>query len=172
MGRCAKHRWAGKKTGPNPTDRAKSGTKHSVIVESHGLPLGIVVAGANCPDLLLLAETLDAIVIPRPTPGPGGNNVCLDKGYEAPRCYAALAERGYVEHISTKHKAKQPQREIPGYRPRRWVVEACNSWFNRFRKILVSFEKLERTRLALMHLACAYIVFHRMRSFTTRADVS
>lgn len=37
----------------------------------------------------------------------------------------------------------------------RWVVEACHGWFNRFRKLLVRYEKQEHTFLALNHLAAA-----------------
>ena len=28
-----------------------------------------------------------------------------------------------------------------GYKARRWIVEVAHSWFNRFRKLLVRFEK-------------------------------
>ncbi|MDR2698048.1 MAG: transposase, partial [Holophagales bacterium] len=37
----------------------------------------------------------------------------------------------------------------PGAKARRWVVEAAHGWLNRFRKLLVRFEKLERSYLAL-----------------------
>ena len=53
-------------TGPNPTDRGKSGTKRSQLCEGHGLPLAIAVDGANIHDTRLVAPTLDAIVIARP----------------------------------------------------------------------------------------------------------
>jgi putative transposase len=34
----------GKSTGPNPTDRVKSGTKHSLLVDDgQGIPIGITV---------------------------------------------------------------------------------------------------------------------------------
>ena len=59
-----KSRFEGGARGPNPTDRAKMGTKKSVIVEQHGGPLGAVIAGANVHDTKLLAQTIDAIVIP------------------------------------------------------------------------------------------------------------
>src|ERR1700730_9998141 len=35
------------KTGPNPTDRAKRGVKRSLLVEGHGIPIGLEVEGAN-----------------------------------------------------------------------------------------------------------------------------
>ena len=52
--------------GPNPTDRAKAGSKRSVLVDGSGGPLSVVVAGANVHDTKLLALTLEAIVVERP----------------------------------------------------------------------------------------------------------
>jgi hypothetical protein len=40
-------------------------------------------------------------------------------------------------------------------------VEAAHSWMNRFRKILVRFEKLESSYLGLLMLACAFIAFRK-----------
>ena len=73
----------GKKTGPNPTDRAKKGTKRSLLTEANGVPLAIVVAGANRNDFKLARDTVESIVIDRPRPTrlePQG--LCLDKGYD------------------------------------------------------------------------------------------
>ena len=112
------------------------------------------------------------MVLPRPqAPADRPPNVALDAGYDAPQCYIAVAERGYVSHIRSRKAEQEQWREIPGYRPRRWVVEVGHAWLNRFRKILVSFEKLDSTRLALLQFACAYIVLHHARLFKNRADV-
>ncbi|MEM9998978.1 MAG: transposase, partial [Bacteroidota bacterium] len=47
------------------------------------------------------------------------------------------------------------------YRARRWVVEAAHSWLNRFRRLLVRWEKKVINHAALLHLACAVIVWRR-----------
>ena len=54
--------------GKNPTDRAKNGTKQSVLVERDGGPLAVVIAGANVVDQKLLEATIEAIVVERPDP--------------------------------------------------------------------------------------------------------
>ncbi len=41
--------------------------------------------------------------------------------------------------------------------------EVCHSWFNRFRKLLVRYEKLERSFLALNHLAAAIIASRKVK---------
>ena len=56
----------GKKTGKNPTDRAKSGVKRSLLTEGHGVPLGLAVDGANRHDMKLVRSTLDSMVVERP----------------------------------------------------------------------------------------------------------
>ena len=58
----------GKKTGPNPTDRAKDGTKRSLLTEADGIPVGIAVEGANRNDFKMVEETIESIPIRRPKP--------------------------------------------------------------------------------------------------------
>lgn len=97
----------GQKTGPNPTDRAKRGTKRSLLVDEHGMPLGLVVSGANTPDRQLLRATLTSGPAERPDPAETPQHLCLDKGYsDAPS--AAIAEaQGYTLHVPDKANAKK-----------------------------------------------------------------
>ena len=74
----------GESTGKNPTDRGKSGSKRSVLVDQRGAPLGMEIEGANIPDMCMLADTLEAILIQRQ--GDDLENLCLDKGYDTRAC--------------------------------------------------------------------------------------
>ena len=149
-------------TGPNPTDRAKSGTKRSMHTDGGGIPIGATVAGANRPDLTLLADTLAATVIERPTPTvEAPQNLCLDAGYDNGPCRMIVEEAGLVAHIHSRKAEVVFKKTIPDYKARRWVVERVLSWINRFRKLLVRFEKLFATHYALLCLCCAYIAFKR-----------
>jgi putative transposase len=133
-----------------------------VLTDGRGLPIAIVVAGANRHDMKLLAETLDAVVVERPEPTAAApQHVCLDKGYDYEECRQVAERHEYIPHIRSRGEEQGEKREIPGYRPRRWVVEVCHSWLNRFRKLLVRFEKKLETHLALLQFACAYIVLKR-----------
>ena len=83
MGRWARHPSVGGKTGPNPTDRAKCGTKRSLLTDARGTPLSVVVAGANRNDHTVMGETLEAIPVARPQPSDEDpQHLCLDKGYD------------------------------------------------------------------------------------------
>ena len=45
----------------------------------------------------------------------------------------------------------EAQKLRPSGESHRWVVEVCHSGFNRFRKLFVRYEKLERSFVALNH---------------------
>ena len=97
----------GQKTGPNPTDRSKGGTKRSLLVDERGVPLGLAVSGANTPDGQLLEATLTSGPVERPDPSETPQHLCLDKAYsDAPSAAVAQAQ-GYVLHVPDKANAKK-----------------------------------------------------------------
>src|SRR2546422_2182640 len=107
-GRSPKLRWAGKKTGPNPTDRAKDGVKRSLLTDGAGVPLGVAVDGANRNDFKLARATLESIPIPRPEPtAEAPQGLCLDKGYDYEEVRDLLAEFGYTAHIRCRGEEAQ-----------------------------------------------------------------
>ena len=99
-GAMGKARLGGDEVGPNPTDRAKNGTKKSILTDRHGGPLSVVVAGANVVDAKLLDQTIEAIVVDRPKPTQKKpQHLCLDKGYDNPSGKAAVEKHQYTSHI-------------------------------------------------------------------------
>jgi transposase len=119
------------------------------------------VAGANRPDMKLVEATLESIPVERPEPTPATpQHLCADKGYDFPSVRTLVETWGYTAHIPAK-KAKgatpAKREKIPGYRARRWVVERTHSWMNRFRRLLIRWEKKVPNYKAFLHLACAWI---------------
>lgn len=150
----------GGNTGPNPTDRAKKGTKRSLICDGGGLPLGVVVDGANRNDHKLARSTIEGVIVARPEPtADAPQGLCLDKGYDYPETRLIAAEFGFTLHLRTRGEEAQALREEAGYRARRWVVERAHSWLNRFRRLLIRWEKKPENYLAMLHLACAVITW-------------
>lgn len=150
----------GKTTGPNPTDRAKSGVKRSLLTEGQGVPVGVVVAGANRPDMQLVKDTVDSVVVPRPRPTrkrPQG--LCLDKGDDYAAVRDTLQEFGFTAHIRARGEEARALKRQAGVRARRWVVERTHSWRNRFRRVLLRWDKKGENSLAFLHFACALIAF-------------
>jgi putative transposase len=120
----------------------------------------VAVAGANRHDMKLAKPTLENIVIDRPDPTKKHpQNMCLDKGFDFPEIDELVAEWGYTAHIARKGVDQSKRKRIPGYRSRRWVVERTHSWMNKFRRLLIRWEKKEENYLAMLHLACACITY-------------
>ena len=150
----------GKKTGPNPTDRAKDGVKRSVLTEASGVPIGVAIEGANRNDFKMVGATLKSIPIPRPKPTrkcPQG--LCLDKGYDYDETRDLVREFGYTAHIRARGEEAQAIKHEAGFKARRWVVERTHSWMNRFRRILTRWEKKAENYLGLLHWVCAIITY-------------
>lgn len=97
----------GGKTGPNPTDRAKRGTKRSLLVDERGAPLGLVVSGAHTPDGNLLEATLASMPIERPDPQTTPQNLSLDKAYSDAPSAAIAHAYGYEIHVPDRVNAKK-----------------------------------------------------------------
>jgi putative transposase len=150
----------GEKTGPNPTDRGKSGVKRSLLTEGHGLPIGLTIEGANRHDMKLVRPTIESIIVDRPEPSeeqPQG--MCLDNGYDYDEVRDILHEFGFTAHIRPRgEEAKAIQREA-GFKARRWVVERAHSSMNRFRRLLIRWDKKPENYLAFLHFACGLIAF-------------
>lgn len=160
MARKQKRRWAGKKTGPNPTDRAKCGVKRSLLTEAHGVPLGLVVAGANRHDMKLVTQTVESLVVQRPHPTKKRpQRMCLDKGYDYEEVRDTLREFGFTAHIRLRGEEARGLKHRAGLKARRWVVERTHSWMNRFRRVLIRWDKAVANYLAFLHFACALIAF-------------
>jgi transposase len=151
---------AGKKSGPNPTDRPKKGVKRSLLTEAHGVPVGLVVEGANRNDFKMMKETLESIPVKRPKPTrKKSQGLCLDKGYDYDEVRDLAKEFGYTAHIRTRGEEAQTLKRQAGFKARRWVVERTHSWMNRFRRILIRWDKKAENYLGLLHLVCAVITY-------------
>lgn len=147
----------GEETGPNPTDRGKCGAKRHLLTEGHGLPVGLVITGANRHDKTQVEAVLDARAV---ISFEAEQHLCADKGYDYDDVRQALSVAGYRSHILGRGQERLAL-SLPGYRARRWVVESTHSWLNRFRRLLVRWEKKAANYLGMLHLACAVIVWRR-----------
>lgn len=127
----------------------------------------MVVAGANVHDAKLLRATLKAVVVERPQPTETTpQHLCLDKGYDNPTGWAALAESNYTPHIRRIGEEKLDATGRKRYPARRWVVERTFGWLSKCRAILVRWDKKSRNYLGLVQLACALLWYRRHQRIT------
>ena len=152
----------GKKVGKNPTDRGKLGTKRSILTDGHGVPVGLAVDGANRNDFKLARETIESLAVDRPDSTPDApQGMCLDKGYDYDEVRALLEEFGFTAHIRARGEEAQALQQEVGFKAHRWVVERTHSWMNRFRRVLIRWDKKVCNYLGFLHLACAYITYRQ-----------
>ena len=132
-------------------------------MDGRGVPLSLIVTGANVHDSKKLGAVLDAIMVERADPSFRRNkHLCADAGYRGADNLDTIVSHGYIPHVVDRRTEADKKRKHPERKARRWVVEASHSWFNRFRKLLVRYEKLERSYVALCQLAAAIIAFRKI----------
>lgn len=148
----------GASTGPNPTDRAKAGTKRHLVTDAQGIPLAVTLTGANTHDVRAAEPTVQAIP---PIRGPRGrprrrpHRVVGDKGYDSDPLRQTLRQLG----IQPEFPKRRTQDCLGRHR---WVVERTISWLNRFRRLRIRYERLPSLHLAFLQLGCALICWHAL----------
>jgi putative transposase len=150
-------------TGHNPTDRSKLGSKRHILTDKNGIPLSIVITSANTHDVTVAIDTVDSIVIKRPSYNKSSKhkqNLCFDKAYHSNEVEQEIIKRGYIPHI--RHRREEKKKNNKSYPARRWVVERTNSWHNRFRKLFTRYEKKEENYFGLVELANSLIVYRKL----------
>ena len=151
----------GTQTGPNPTDRAKRGSKRHLICDGHGVPLAVRLTGANRNDSQEALALVDAIP---PLHGKRGRPRCRpvcvvgDRGYDAAGIRYGLRARHILPLLAmrrTKHGS--------GLGRWRWVVERTFAWLNQFRRLRVRYDKRAEIHEAFLSLGCVWICWQSLR---------
>jgi transposase len=137
--------------------------KRHVLTDGRGVPLSVCITGANIHDKWMVGEVLDGVVIRAPRGPRRPEHLCLDKGYDYADAEAAVRARGIRPHI--RRRGEPPLMGCVNGKPRRWVVERTNSWHNRFRSLLIRWERKGDNYLALVQLGCALIAFQQASWF-------
>lgn len=151
----AKAPLGGAETGPNPTDRRKLGSKLHVLTDAQGIPVAVVLSGANTPDINRLLPLLVAVPPVRGKPGPPRRRfdyLLGDRGYDSDphrRLVRWLGSIPILGRRRTEHGS--------GLGIFRWVIERTNSWLHGFGRVRRRLDKLPALQMAFAHLACAFI---------------
>jgi transposase len=157
----------GEGTGPNPTDRGKSGWKWSLATDRHGIPLGWAVDAANRNDQLLVAPTLDAV-------GARGllaeiGTLHLDRGYNSSRVLRDCADRDLTDVVCPKCRPAGEGRvktRVPlGLR---WPVERTNSWLSNFGQLRRNTDRFIHQRLAQLAVAITLVIAVKLVKWADR----
>lgn len=150
----------GEKTGPNPTDRRKPGSKHHVLSDANGIPLNAILTGANRHDVTQLLPLVDSIT---PIAGKPGHPKKRPVSLYADRAYDSQPHRDELRHRGIEpHLAKRNTPHGSGLGVYRWVAERTLSWLHQFRRLRIRFERRADIHEAFMELGESLICFRTL----------
>ncbi|RKH46771.1 IS5 family transposase [Corallococcus sicarius] len=147
-------------TGPSPTDRAKAGSKHHLLVEVHGLPLTESVTAANVHDThepFPLVDSVPAVRMPSGQRRFRPAKVHGDKAYASRKNRLGLRLRGIAPRIV--HPGVESKARLGRYR---WVVERTLAWKSQLRRLRVRDERRDNVHFGFLVLGCCIMLLRRL----------
>jgi transposase len=145
----------GEKTGKNPTDKGKAGTKRHLVSDRSGIPLAVMTSEANAHDSMVFEELVDAIEPikrPRGRPRKRPKKLHADKAYDDKKCRRTLRKRGIKSRIA--RKGLESSEKLGRHR---WVVERTLAWLAKYRRLTIRYERRDDIHEAFLHLGCSLI---------------
>ena len=142
-------------TGPSPVDRGRTGSKHHLIVDAHGIPLATALTGANRNDvtqLLPLVDGISPVAGRRGRPRQRPDRAVADGGYDHDKYRRELWRRGVKPII-----ARRGEEHGSGLGRWRWVVERAFAWLHNFRRLRIRWVRNPVIHIAFLTLGCAVI---------------
>lgn len=148
----------GEKTGPNPTDRARPGSKHHVITDGRGTPLQTELSGANSPDI---KHVFSLIVNIPPVRGKPGHPRSRPDELYADRAYDDETARQLLDWLNIKpHLARRRTEHGSGMGIYRWVVERTISWLHSFKRLRLRFDRRADIQEGFLNFAKSLVCWH------------
>jgi transposase len=145
----------GEATGPNPTDRGKSGSKHHVLTDAQGVPLAATVTAANVNEVTQVFEVLGALDPVGGKPGPPRRKperLQGDRGYDSEPVRQRLRQQGITPVVAERNTDHGS-----GLGVFRWFVERTNAWLHSFGRLRRRLDRLVELQEAFLRLACSLI---------------
>ena len=128
--------------------------------------MGLEIEGANRHDMKLVGVTLASVPqviedkrLQHLASEACEQGLCMDAGYDYDQVREVACAFGYTTHI--RPRGEEATAKAAGKKARRWVVERTHSWLNRYRRLLVRWEKKAHNYLAMLHFACAIITWNK-----------
>ena len=152
----------GEKTGPNPTDRRKLGSKHHLITDGHGIPLAVRLTEANRHDVTQLIALVEAIPPIRGKVGrPRQRPACVqgDRAYDSEPHRQQLRAKGITPVLARRYTPHGS-----GLGVFRWVVERTIAWLHQFRRLRVRDERRADIHEAFLTIGCSLICWNRLQA--------
>ena len=151
----------GEKTGPNPTDRGKRGSKHHVVTDATGVPLNTSTTAANQHEVTQLLPLIDGIppVAGRPgRPRQRPDEIYGDRAYDSQPHREGLRKRNIEPMLASRNTAHGS-----GLGVFRWVAERALSWLHGFRRLRTRYDRRADVHDGLVALSECIIYFRILK---------
>jgi transposase len=145
----------GEDTGPNPTDRSKSGSKHHVLTDAQGIPLNATVTAANVNEVTQVLDVLTDMPPVGGKPGPKRerpDRLQGDRGYDSEPLRVVLRWLGITPVLAARNTEHGS-----GLGKFRWFVERTISWLHSFGRLRRRLDRLTELQKAFLRLGCALV---------------
>lgn len=145
----------GEDTGPNPTDRGKSGSKHHLMTDARGIPLSATVTAANVNEVTQVFQVLTGMDPVGGKPGPKRqlpDRLQGDRGYDSEPVRVLLRWLGITPVLAERNSDNGS-----GLGVFRWFVERSLSWLHSFGRLRRRLDRLTELQEAFLRLACGLI---------------
>jgi transposase len=144
------------KTGPNPTDRGRSGSKHCLLTDARGAPLVIQLEAANFHDV----NTLLPLVVEIPAVGgKAGRPKQKPAALMADKAFDSQPLRALLNWLGIKPSIPMRGDQQRGLGKHRWFIERTFSWLHQFRRLRIRWERSPEYHQDLLSLAAAIICY-------------
>ena len=151
----------GRKTGPSPVDRARSGSKHHLIACGRGTPLAVGLTGGNRNDITQMIPLVDAIP---PVRGRRGRPRRRPASALGDRAYHSRQGRRELRHRRIQAKIAWPKSAARlRARTQRWVVERTIAWLHQYRRLRIRYERRDDIHEAFLAIGCSLICLKLLR---------
>ena len=145
----------GEATGPSPVDRRKPGTKYTLLVDRHGVPLVIRAVAANRSDHCEILPAVLSFPVVGGQPGrPRTHPATLyaDAGFDSEATRTLLRWLGIEPHIRQRHA------DHGSHLGRvRWVVERTIRWIKGLRRMRIRYDRSKTSIEAWTTIAAAVV---------------
>lgn len=156
-------------TGPNCTDKGRSGWKWSLATDAAGIPISWIDAPANRHDAKLVDITLDAVEF-------RGlhhdiETIHMDRGYDFAFVRDDCVRHGLTDHQIARTR-KRPAKGRLAKKPiplgLRWPIERTNSWLTNFGQLRRNTDRQPYQRRAQLSFAIAIVLTIKLIKWADR----
>lgn len=145
--------------GPSSVDRGRKATKLSIITDECGIVLAASFHKANKCDYKAFLHTLTQS---RHTVAFARNKAFYaDRAYDNERCDATVARFGMINHCARRRRGKKGRECTATFPAIRSVVEHAFAWLDKFRRLILRYDRLIQHYKSFTYLALA----HRILKF-------